>query len=232
MDIAKAGEGEALVVAVHGIQGTRSVWMPVARKLAADATFVLPNLRGRGGAARGSSVGDSGLDAYADDLSDAINLEVGERSYWLAGWSLGVSVALEYLSRSKARAPEGVVLISGTSSIREVRWLGAEDGEPLIREIADRERRLELREAADHDAVARTWAAVRNSDQGAILASLKIPALILHGADDTDCPSSCARSLAGKIRGADLQIFRGAGHSLPVTHTDAVANAMRAFLNR
>jgi pimeloyl-ACP methyl ester carboxylesterase len=206
--------------------------MPVARKLAADATFVLPNLRGRGGAARGSSVGDCGLDAFADDLSDAINIEIGERSYWLAGWSLGVSVALEYLSRPEARAPEGVVLISGTSSIREVRWLGAEDGEPLMREIADRERRLELREAADHDAVARTWAAVRNSDQGAILASLDIPALILHGADDTDCPSSCARSLAEKIRDADLRIFPGAGHSLPVTHTDAVANAMRAFLNR
>jgi pimeloyl-ACP methyl ester carboxylesterase len=38
--------------------------------------------------------------------------------------------------------------------------------------------------------------------------------------------------LSGKIRDADLRIFPGAGHSLPVTHTDAVANAMRAFLNR
>jgi pimeloyl-ACP methyl ester carboxylesterase len=231
MGIAKVGAGGALVVAVHGIQGTRSVWMPVARELQNEAMFILPNLRGRGRAARGSSVEDYGLGAFADDLSDAINSEVRERPHWLAGWSMGVSVALEYLSRSDVRPPEGVILVSGTAAIREVRWFRAEDDKSLLREIAAREKRLELKEAADHDAVAWTWQAIRSTDQRAILERLDLPALILHGSKDTDCPSSCADSLAEKIHGAERHIFIDAGHTLPVTHADVVAKAIRRFLD-
>ncbi|SOF01918.1 Pimeloyl-ACP methyl ester carboxylesterase [Burkholderia sp. OK233] len=230
MDVATVGAGEALVVAVHGIQGTRSVWMPVARELQNKAMFILPNLRGRGRAARGSSAEDYGLDAFADDLSDAVDFEVGERPYWLAGWSMGVSVAIEYLSRSETPPPEGVILVSGTPAIREVRWLTAEDDEALRREIAAREKRLELQEAADHLAVAWTWQAIRSTDQRAILDRLDLPTLILHGSQDTDCPSSCADSLAEKIHGAERHIFIDAGHTLPVTHADVVAKAIRRFL--
>jgi alcohol dehydrogenase class IV/pimeloyl-ACP methyl ester carboxylesterase len=230
VDIARKGEGLSLVVAVHGIQGTRAVWLPVAQALESDATFILPNLRGRGQAARGSSAQDYGLRAFASDLSDAIDAGVGERPYWLAGWSMGVSVALEYLSGAGARLPEGVILVSGTPAIREVRWFTAEDDESLLREIAAREKRLALSEAADHDAVAWTWQAIRSTDQRAVLERLDIPTLILHGSEDTDCPSSCAGSLVEKIRGAQWQIFADAGHSLPVTHVDVVANAIRRFL--
>jgi pimeloyl-ACP methyl ester carboxylesterase len=230
VDIARKGEGLSLVVAVHGIQGTRAVWLPVAQALESDATFILPNPRGRGQAARGSSAQDYGLRAFASDLSDAIDAGVGERPYWLAGWSMGVSVALEYLSGAGARLPEGVILVSGTPAIREVRWFTAEDDESLLREIAAREKRLALSEAADHDAVAWTWQAIRSTDQRAVLERLDIPTLILHGSEDTDCPSSCAGSLVEKIRGAQWQIFADAGHSLPVTHVDVVANAIRRFL--
>ncbi|MBK5123814.1 alpha/beta hydrolase [Burkholderia sp. R-69980] len=231
MDITTVGEGAALVVAVHGIQGTRSVWMPVARNLRKEATFILPNLRGRGRAARGLSAEDYGLGAFADDLSDAINFEVRGRPYWLAGWSMGVSVALEYLSRSDVRRPEGVILVSGTGAIREVRWFRAEDERSLLQEIATREKRLELKEAADHDAVAWTWQAIRSTDQRAVLERLDLPALVLHGSQDTDCPSSCADSLAQEIRGAQRQIFIDAGHTLPVTHADLVAKAIRRFVD-
>lgn len=231
MDAAAVGEGAAIVVAVHGIQGTRSVWMPIARELHQEAMFVLPNLRGRGQAARGLSAEDYGLGAFADDLSDAIDSEVRGRPYWLAGWSMGVSVALEYLSRSTMRPPEGVILVSGTAAIREVRWFRAEDEESLLQEIAAREQRLELKEAADHDAVAWTWQAIRSTDQRAILERLDLPALILHGAQDTDCPGSCADSLAQHIHGAQRQMFIDAGHTLPVTHADLVAKAIRRFVD-
>jgi pimeloyl-ACP methyl ester carboxylesterase len=231
VDIARKGEGRSLIVAVHGIQGTRSVWLPVARALERGATFILPNLRGRGQAVRGSSAQGYGLEAFADDLSDAIDAEVREQSYWLAGWSMGVSVALQYLSRPGARLPEGVILVSGTPAIREVHWFTAKDDESLLREIAAREKRLALSEAADHDAVAWTWQAIHSTDQRTMLERLDIPALILHGAQDTDCPSSCADAFVEKIHGAQCQIFADAGHSLPVTHADMVADAIRRFLD-
>jgi len=38
------GKGSSLVVAVHGMQGTRAVWLPVAHALRSDEAFTLPNV--------------------------------------------------------------------------------------------------------------------------------------------------------------------------------------------
>ncbi|WP_438390521.1 alpha/beta fold hydrolase [Caballeronia sp. DA-9] len=229
MDLATTGDGPARIVAVHGIQGTRSVWLPVAQALRQDATFILPNLRGRGNAARGSLARDYGLEQFANDLSDAIDAEVQDEPFWLAGWSMGVSVALEYLLRKGARRPRGIILVSGTPAISEVHWFEADDAS-LMREIVAREKRLALIDAADRDAVACTWQAVRSTDQRMLLPQLDIPALILHGALDADCPVSCAHELAHAIRGAQSRIFDDAGHSLPISHAAPVADAIRRFL--
>lgn len=56
MDVQITGKGHALVVALHGIQGTRAVWAPLAQRLSEAATFVLPNLRGRSRAAKASPI--------------------------------------------------------------------------------------------------------------------------------------------------------------------------------
>jgi pimeloyl-ACP methyl ester carboxylesterase len=88
MDVEVSGEGTPLV-AVHGIQGTRAAWAPVAHLLAHKHRFVLPNLRGRGSASRGAAPQDYSLDRLADDLAAAIDRHVGRHRYVLAGWSLG-----------------------------------------------------------------------------------------------------------------------------------------------
>lgn len=40
VDVRIVGEGPAIIVALHGIQGTRAAWQPVARELAGKARFV------------------------------------------------------------------------------------------------------------------------------------------------------------------------------------------------
>jgi pimeloyl-ACP methyl ester carboxylesterase len=230
MDLASVGVGPHAVVAVHGIQGTRAVWRPVADRLSDITRFFLPNLRGRSGAARGHSVSDYGLDGFADDLAEVIDTQVAGHDYWLAGWSLGVSVVLQHLSRTNLSGPRGIILASGTPAICDVSWFSSTDDNWLMPEIADRERRLGLKEAADHDAVAWTWKAIHQSDQRAMLGSLNAPTLILHGTDDDDCPVSCARQLAKGIPNSDLQFINGAGHSIPVTHAYTMATAIRQFI--
>ncbi|WP_454825195.1 alpha/beta fold hydrolase [Paraburkholderia xenovorans] len=229
MDIKISGNGPAIVVALHGIQGTRAVWDRVATRLASEATFVLPNLRGRGQAVRGHGVDDYRLARFADDLEEVIGSCVVGRDYWLAGWSMGVSVALEYLAREGGRRPRGVVLCSGTAALRSTAWFRATERSALVDEITARERRLNLKEAADHDAVAWTWAAIRETDQTAVLPSIEIPALIVSGTADDQCPPQCAQTLASGLRGSSLKML-GGGHSLPVTHADALAALFREIL--
>jgi len=227
MDVEVSGQGTPLV-AVHGIQGTRAAWMPVAHLLGHKLRFVLPNLRGRGNASRGAAPQDYALDRYADDLAAAINRHVGRHRYVLAGWSLGVSVALQYLSRPHAVRPAGLVLASGTPCLAQVRWFRGE-GAALRADIAAREQRLGLTHAADHDAVARTWTAISASDQRPLLAGIDVPALVLHGRADDDCPWQHGAWLADGLPRACMVTIEAAGHGLLAQATARVAEAIERF---
>jgi pimeloyl-ACP methyl ester carboxylesterase len=231
MDVTSVGVGSRIVVAVHGIQGTRAVWRPIADELRGVATFVLPNLRGRANAKRGSGVEDYSLNGFADDLAEAIDANVARTDYWLAGWSLGVSVVLQFLARKDVARPKGIILASGTPAIREVSWFKSTDDSQLMKEIAEREQRLGLKEAADHDAVAWTWKAVRDTDQRQTLDTLDLPTLILHGTEDEDCPLAAAIQMTKRIRNAEICTIEGAGHSIPVTHPGQLAAVMGSFIS-
>jgi pimeloyl-ACP methyl ester carboxylesterase len=221
------GAGPAAVVALHGIQGTRASWLGIAHALPPGVRLVLPNLRGRGRALRGSGPADYTLDRYADDAAAAIAAHVGRAPYVLAGWSLGVSVTLQLLSRGTHR-PAALLLVSGSPCLSETRWFDAEGGDALALAVAARRLRLGLSEAADDDAVAHTWQALRHTDQRPLLAAAHPPAIVLHGSDDDDCPPQHAQWLADGLR-APLRLLPGVGHSLLAQAPTAVAHALHAL---
>ncbi|MFD4838961.1 alpha/beta fold hydrolase [Achromobacter sp. NPDC058515] len=230
MDIETRGTGPLRVVAIHGIQGTRSSWMPVVETLADAATWVLPNLRGRGGSIVPRDARDYALGRYADDLEAAIRACCMDATFVLAGWSMGVSVILEYLRRQGAPRPAGLVLASGTDCLAQTSWFKS-DGEQLLREAADRERRLGLREAADHAAVAGTWRCIRKLDHRGSLAAIPEPAIVIHGSDDPDSPVAHGLRLASGLQQASRHIIAGAGHGVLTENTAEVSDQIRRFLD-
>lgn len=231
LDVASLGTGKPLLVAVHGIQGTRVAWVPVATELAANMTVMLPNLRGRGDARRGIGSKDYSLDGYAADLHDIVRSEVSEQPFVLAGWSMGVSVALEYLRRAGAPKPKALILLSGSPWLAATRWFEGE-GPALLANVAAREQRLGLLEAAEHNAVAWTWEAIRHSDQRSALQYADLPTLVLHGSADEDSPWQHGALLAEGIEGAELVTLEGAGHNLLSQNTESVVSAMRRFITQ
>lgn len=230
MDIVREGSGALRIVAVHGIQGTRAVWRPVAGQMRDEATFVLPNLRGRGSAARGTQPADYSLEAYAEDLAQIVDASTAGEPYCLAGWSMGVTVSLAALPLL-ARRPERLILISGSPALCALQWFRASDGAALDAEIAAREARLGLADAADHDAVAFTWRALRGTDQRGVLANIDTPTLIVHGDGDDESPIEHAHWLRDGLPNAQLHAIAGGGHGVLTENTAEVVPAMRRFLS-
>ncbi|CDZ93492.1 alpha/beta fold hydrolase [Pseudomonas saudiphocaensis] len=223
--------GSMTVVAVHGIQGTSASWKSVAEACAAQASFICPNLRGRADALRGQGPGDYRLSRFSQDLLNITRNRLDDRPFILAGWSMGVSVALEYLQHNDRPQPCGLILLSGSPRPGVASWF-RQQGDELLVEIAEREKRLNLAMAADHQAVAWTWEELQQVDHTASLESIRLPTLIIHGDADPDSPLEHARWLSEGIRDAELRIIAGAGHSLLTENTAVVAQYINAFITK
>jgi pimeloyl-ACP methyl ester carboxylesterase len=76
--------------------------------------------------------------------------------------------------------------------------------------------RAEADRAFNPPGVARQMAAIRASgDRRAKLATISVPTMVLHGAEDPLVPVAGGRDTAANIRGAELRIIPGMGHDLP-----------------
>ena len=64
---------------------------------------------------------------------------------------------------------------------------------------------------------------------GGRLAGLRVPALVLHGADDQVLRPSAARRTAAAIPGARLEVLSGMGHFIPAQLWPVYAREMRAI---
>lgn len=233
-DVVCSGMGPHTIVAIHGIQGTRASWQPLAQTMQNEARWILPNLRGRAAAPRGNGSEDYTLEKFAGDIADVIERHAQATPYVLAGWSMGVSVALATIGELQQRGlplPQAMVLMSGSPVLRQTSWFRAAGHAALLKKIAEREQRLGLRDAADRDAVAWTWQAIGGTDQRPLLSSIDIPTLIVHGSADEDSPWPHAQLLAQGLPRATLRTIEGGMHSILTQNTARVAEEMRAFLS-
>jgi pimeloyl-ACP methyl ester carboxylesterase len=130
-----AGDGERVVVLVHGITGSSQTWADVIPALAEHYTVVAPDLLGHGRSAK--PVGDYSLGAYASGIRDLMGA-LGHERATIVGHSLGGGVAMQFAYQFPERC-ERLVLVSSGGLGREVHLLlraatlpGSEFVMPLI----------------------------------------------------------------------------------------------------
>jgi len=58
------------------------------------------------------------------------------------------------------------------------------------------------------------------------------PALVVHGRDDRGVPLAVARDLTRRLPNGELRVVEGGSHMLPVTHAEALAEDIQAWLAR
>lgn len=235
----EAGQGAPLLLLVHGIQGTADAWSPVLPALS-GWRCVAPNLPGRGLSPRwreGEALAHARyyhLDHYAD-LVQALLLSLHRRHgqpLALAGWSMGVSVILALLARHGDAHIGRLVLVSGTACATPgAQWFHADTPQALALEAQARAERLGLTAVADADAVAASWASVREADLRAAARGIRRPTLVVHGELDADCPLAHGRWLADHVLGAQWLPLPGVGHSVPGQAGETLGSSMSAFLS-
>jgi pimeloyl-ACP methyl ester carboxylesterase len=114
-----AGDGEQVVVLIHGITGSSDTWLDVMPALAEHYTVVAPDLLGHGRSAK--PMGDYSLGAYASGIRDLLGA-LGHDRATIVGHSLGGGVAMQMAYQFPERC-ERLVLVSSGGLGREVHLL-------------------------------------------------------------------------------------------------------------
>src|SRR5436190_20273560 len=114
-----AGDGEEVVVLVHGITGSSETWAEVIPAVAEEFTGLAPALLGHAHSAKPR--GDYSLGAYASGVRDLV-AALGHDHATVVGHSLGGGVAMQLAYQFPERC-DRLVLVSSGGLGREVHLL-------------------------------------------------------------------------------------------------------------
>lgn len=231
------------------------MWAAQVEALARDHRVIAPDLRGIGDSPMADGVFD--VDTLADDVNETLDsLGVAGQAV-VGGLSMGGYVAFSFLARHGARV-RGLVLLNtraggdspAAAEGREklAAELEAKDSvEPVVQAMipklfapktfaelpelveAVRERALRLNPRALASTL--RGLAIR-PDRTGMLGSIRVPTLIIGGADDQVIPRDEICAMANGISGAEVRIIPDAGHLTPIEASETVNKHLSMFLSR
>jgi pimeloyl-ACP methyl ester carboxylesterase len=249
------GQGPPLVF-LQGAVGDGDIdWDRLVGRMTGRFSCHLPSYRGRG---LSGDHPDLGFDRMVDDFLAYVD-SIGEPA-GLVGWSGGAGLALAVAARSDAVtgvAPvEPVVenLMDGKERAAvggAVARMGelAADGRPAAaaRAFAGwpfNDEELAVAEDAGYFEAAgryvpnllnllRQWMEHEGPtlDDSAVLGAITAPVMVLHGSDTRPFFTAGTRHVADHVPNATRREIAGAGHAAPLTHPEALADALTEFFS-
>lgn len=247
----RVGVGQPIVL-LHGAPLDSRSWTWMTPALAADFTVIAWDAPGFG---RSAPVPERWrAPDYADALAGFLTA-IGVERPILVGHSFGSIVALASLERHRVVA-SGLVLIGAYAG-----WAGSLPPEEVSKRLQAFLTMADLGDAYDPksypgffsdlipvDREAATISMMRENnrpaavrvaghvaaetDLRAMLPSIDIPTLLLHGDADARSPLSAAMAIHTAIPGSEIELLRGLGHACIVEDPDACSDAIRRFAER
>ena len=189
------------------------------------------------------------------EMAERVLLEAPQR-FMLAGHSMGGRVALEVWRRTPERITALALLNTGASPRRPeevasrgrlvtiaqsqgMAALAAEWLPPMIARSAAAPERRSIMQRLTRMVISQTPASfaaqvqalLSRPDAEPLLPTIRVPTLVLSGAEDTWSPVAQHAYMQRMIKGSILVEVADAGHMAPIEQPDAVANALREHLN-
>ena len=252
MAYADSGGADQPVLFVHGYPLNRQMWLPQVQALADVARVLAPDLRGHGESQ--ATLGTYSMDLLADDLALFLDaLGIGQPVV-LCGLSMGGYVAMAFYRRYAARLA-GLILTATRSAAdspearqnRDRAALQARQGGvtaiteamlPKLLSPHSSENKPELVEYVRAMMMATSMEAILGDLEGLksrpdstqMLAELRLPTLIIHGADDQIIPVEEARTMHNAIPDSRLEILPEAGHLPNLEQPERFNGVVRQFL--
>jgi non-heme chloroperoxidase len=231
------------VVFVHGWAVNCDVWQYQMAALSGKARCIAYDKRGHG---RSNDPGSGyDYDSLADDLN-AVMAELDLRDVVLVGHSMGPAEIVRYLSRHGSGRVSRLVLISSAlpfilktadnpdgidkAALEERRKQWTQDMPAFLlsnaRSFVTPETSAEtvawiasLGMQASLKALIEMNHTITETDLRADVFSVKLPTLVIHGAQDKAAPIELTgKKAAALVQGSELKIYEGAPHGLLLTH--------------
>lgn len=245
------GSGPPLLL-VHGFPLTRAMWRAQVEALSSRAHVIACDLRGMGESE--PAEGTTTIEQFADDLVEFLDLRGVTPPVALAGLSMGGYVALQFAkrhpdrlarlalidTRAGADTPDAAAgrrlladkaVAGGMAPLLDAflpKLLGPKTlaGRPGV--VADLKAMVLANQVAGCAAALRGMAV--RPDMKGFLPSIRVPTLVLVGADDAISTPAEMKDLAAAIPGSTFVVVQGAGHMTPMEDPAAVNAAMIKWL--
>ena len=228
------------IVFIHGFTGSYLSWEPqLSGPLATDFRLVAYDFRGHGASEKpleAAKYTDGTL--WADDLNAVIQAKHLDRPV-LVGWSYGGLVISDYLRRYGEGAIGGVVFLGAITKNGTAEAAGylTDDVLALFGDVlsADVQKSIDGTRALtrmfanplrgipwerSYGSAMMVPPAVRAAmfdrviDNDDVLAGIRMPTLVIHGAADRIVRVSSATHIAATVPGAKLLVYDGVGHAV------------------
>ncbi len=253
LDEGVASSAAPTLLFVHGFPLNHEIWAPQLQALAVKRRMIAPDLRGHGNTE--APIGPHTMEQMADDLKALIEARRCV-PVMMIGHSMGGYVALAFArchphllaavglicTRAGADTPEGKVNRenlaqrverAGSAAVVEAMFpkMLAPSTYTEQPALGDSIRRMMLATPVIGIAGALRGMASR-ADSNDFLPSIKVPTLIITGADDQLIPPEESESMAKQIPRAIIHIIPGAGHLPSVEKPVGFNQALSDFLLR
>ena len=246
-----SGRGLPLLL-IHGFPLNREMWRPQIETLSSSMKVIAPDLRGHGQSP--PTPGPYPMDLLADDCAAILKSLGIEQPVILCGFSMGGYVAFSFYrrhpslvaglilaaTRAGADSPEGKV--NRDKAAAEVRKHGPEvvidKMLPIMMapetyadqpELVARAKRIMAQTSAD-GMVSALEGMKSRPDSTPTLEEIKVPTLILHGANDQIIPLSEPESMQAGISNSQLEVIPNAGHLLNLEQPQLFNKAVDVFI--
>jgi pimeloyl-ACP methyl ester carboxylesterase len=251
LSVLDEGAGEPLVF-VHGFPLDHTMWGAQSPAFAPRRRVIAPDLRGFGASeARGETVT---MEGFADDLAALLDAMRIQEPVALCGLSMGGYIAFQFVRKYAARLRSLVLCDTragadsadtAANRLKVAEQVLAEGAEVVAqamlpklfgkRTLAEQpETVAALRRVMAGTKPAAIAAAQRGMaarpDSTALLPEIRVPTLVVVGAEDAIAPVDEMRGIAAAIPGAEFVVVPGAGHMAPLENPAAFNAALREFL--